>query len=106
MKKAVSSGDINRLIPLSKSAMALEKLIRTHHKIFLARQQGYENAIGNVVRHQILPLLGPDGAVAFLKWHYQNKPVPADVLESIKETINAQNEADLTYNKKQIPESV
>ena len=101
MKKAISSGDINRLVPLSKTALALEKLIRTHHKIFVARQQGFENAMENVVRHTLLPMLGPDSAVAFLKWHYQNKPVPAATLEAIKETINAPDEADLTYNKKQ-----
>ena len=34
IKKTASGGDISKLIPLSKAASALEKLIRTQHKIF------------------------------------------------------------------------
>jgi hypothetical protein len=34
IKKATSTGDVDKLIPLSKAAYALEKLIRTQQKIF------------------------------------------------------------------------
>jgi hypothetical protein len=34
MKKAVSGGDIQNLVPLVKTVLALEKLLRTRHKFF------------------------------------------------------------------------
>jgi len=104
IKKATSTGDVDKLIPLSKAAYALEKLIRTQHKIF-ASQNRLEDAIGNVARDIMAPMLGNDGAIAFLKWHYRDKPVPADILKAIQKQITTQNEAGLTYNKNQSPES-
>jgi hypothetical protein len=105
IKKAISGGDIRNLVPLTKAALALEKLIRTHHKIFLSRQLGIENALENVIRNVMLPL-SPGGAESFLKWHYRNKAVPRAFLEAIQRTNNGENEADLTYNKKQISEAI
>jgi hypothetical protein len=58
IKKAVSSDDIHRLIPLSKAAYALEKLIRTHHRIFLEKQDNLKTAMENVIRRVLVPL-GP-----------------------------------------------
>ena len=38
IKKAISGGDIKNLIPLTKAALALEKLIRTHHRFLMEKQ--------------------------------------------------------------------
>ena len=57
MKKAVSGGDIQNLVPLVKTVLALEKLIRTRAKIF-APQDDMENALKAVYRDVILPLIG------------------------------------------------
>ena len=35
IRKAVSGGDIANLVPLVKATSALEKLVRTHHKVFV-----------------------------------------------------------------------
>lgn len=59
MKKAVTSGDIHRLIPLSKAAYALEKLIRTHHRFLKERENSLEKAMENVIRNILVPL-GPN----------------------------------------------
>jgi hypothetical protein len=56
MKKAISGGDIQNLAPLVKTALALEKLLRTRHKIF-APQDSLENALKGVYRDLILPLI-------------------------------------------------
>ena len=53
-----------------------------------------------------MPMLGPDGAVSFLKSEYRDRPVPSDTLKAIQKQTNGQNETDLTYNKNQNPESV
>ena len=58
MKKAITSDDIHRLIPLSKAAYALEKLIRTHHRIFLEKQHSLETIVENGLRN-VLVSLGP-----------------------------------------------
>jgi hypothetical protein len=57
MKKAVSGGDIQNLVPLVKTALALEKLLRTRAKIFTP-QDNLENALKGVYRDVILPLIG------------------------------------------------
>jgi hypothetical protein len=59
MKKAVSGGDIQNLVPLVKTALALEKLLRTRHKIF-SPQDNLESALKGVYRDLILPLLNND----------------------------------------------
>jgi len=61
IKKAISGGDIGNLVPLVHAALALEKLIRTHHRIFLEKRNTLKLAVENVVRNVLLPL-GP-GAV-------------------------------------------
>jgi len=58
IKKAISGGDIKNLIPLTKAALALEKLIRTHHRFLMEKQNGYKDALKNVIRDVLVPL-GP-----------------------------------------------
>jgi hypothetical protein len=59
IKKAISGGDIKNLIPLTKAALALEKLIRTHHQFFAEKQDNLKAALRNVIRDVIIPF-GPD----------------------------------------------
>jgi hypothetical protein len=56
IKKAVTSGDIKNLTPLSKVAFALEKLIRTNHRFFLERQNRLQDAFKSVIKDILLPL--------------------------------------------------
>jgi hypothetical protein len=56
MKKAITVGDVTNLIPLSKAAFALEKLIRTNHRIFLEKQNKIKDAFKSVIRDILLPL--------------------------------------------------
>jgi hypothetical protein len=63
IKKAVISGEIADLIPLSKIIYALEKLIRTNHKIFGSSQKNWENAFRTIFRD----LIGPDGDTHILR---------------------------------------
>ena len=104
IKKATSTGNVDKLIPLSKAAYALEKLIRTQQKIF-GSQNKLETGIGNVFRNFLVPLLDSKGALAFLNSHYRDKPVPPETIKAVQKQLIAQNEADLTYNKNQSPES-
>ena len=57
LKKAVSGGDIQNLAPLVKTALALEKLLRTRHKISPPASD-LETTLKNVYRDVILPLWG------------------------------------------------
>ena len=75
IKKAVSTGDINHLVPLSKAAYALEKLIRTHHKIFLEKQESLNTAMENVIRRVLIPL-GPDAIRLVLTAKFPNEFPP------------------------------
>lgn len=59
IKKAVSGGDIKNLMPLVKAAFALEKLLRTDHRLFMEKQKGLKAAFNNVIRDVLVPL-GPD----------------------------------------------
>lgn len=104
IKKATSTGDVAKLIPLSKAAYALEKLIRTQQKVF-GSQNNLSVALENAIKDTLVPMLGPDGAASFLQWHYRGREVPQDVLKAIQKQITAKNEADLTYNKNQTTES-
>ena len=101
-KKAVSSGDIVKLVPLSKVAYALEKLIRTQHKLYAGN--GLRNNLKNAMRDLIIPFGGEKAAFAAIKnW------CGYDVLEESKEnqkTNNGENEAKSTYNEKPISEAV
>lgn len=94
-KKAISSGDIKKLVPLSKIALALEKLIRTHHKIFVSQRQGLETAMENAFRHVLVPM-GPDmvrRAAAFALPH----KFPLDTTSNTNQkTINDENESKST----------
>lgn len=99
IKKAISSGDIYNLIPLSKAALALEKLIRTHHKIFVARQLGIKDAMEKVFKN-LLATFGPDVVQKAAAFTLPDKFTPDTILTNQK-TNNIKNEAELTYNKKQ-----
>jgi hypothetical protein len=105
IKKAASTGDVDKLVPISKAAYALEKLIRTQQKVFGSARKN-EYAIDRVIRETILPMITPDGALSFLKSQYDKRDVPLETIKAIQKTINRQNEAGLTYNKNQTSESV
>lgn len=86
IKKAVISGDIKNLTPLSKIAFALEKLIRTNHKFYLERQNRLQDAFRNVITEVLVPL----GSHA----------IDATVIQYLKrpnqKTNNPQNKAEWT----------
>jgi hypothetical protein len=90
MKKAVTSDDIHRLIPLSKAAYALEKLIRTHHKIFIEKQDNLKTAMENVIRKVLVPL-GPKSIHLVLT----NK-FPAEYPPDKQKTNKPENESEYT----------
>lgn len=90
MKKAVTSDDIHRLIPLSKAAYALEKLIRTHHKLYLEKQASLTTAIENAIRHVLVPL-GPKAIYGTLSSKFPQEYPPEN-----NETNTPQNEPDKT----------
>jgi hypothetical protein len=56
IKKAISGGDERNLLLLVKAASALEKLIRTRHKITSAQRKGLKEAVANVIRDVLVPL--------------------------------------------------
>jgi hypothetical protein len=105
IKKASSTGEVSKLVPISKAAYALEKLIRTQQKVF-ASERKLEYPIDKVIRETVLPGLTPETALRFLTFQYDRRNVPPDTIKAIQKIINRQNEAGLTYNKNQISESV
>ncbi len=94
IKKAISGGDIYNLIPLSKAALALEKLIRTHHKIFVARQLGIKDAMEKVFKN-LLASFGPDMVQKAAAFALPDKFAP-DAVFTNQKTNHAENEAELT----------
>jgi hypothetical protein len=104
IKKAVSGGDVKNLVPLVKAAIALEKLIRTRHKFFMEKQHGLKAALENVIRNVLVPF-GTESVDSLLRYHYQVAPAPGTALNKSQKTNNMENEADLTYNQKQISEA-
>ena len=105
IKKAISSGDISRLIPLSKAAYALEKLIRTHRIILSEEGNSWENAIGNVIRDTMVPILTPELALAFINFQYQRRDISPETIKALQKIIDRQNESKLTENKNQKTEA-
>jgi hypothetical protein len=103
--KATSTGDVAKLVPLSKAAQALEKLIRTQHKIFNS-QDKLTNAMRNVIMYSIVPMLTSQDALSFLNNHYPHITSEPAVLDAIKNQIDPGIEADFTENKKQSTGSV
>jgi hypothetical protein len=104
IKKAVSGGDIRNLVPLVKATTALEKLIRTHHKVFVSESGRLDAACDTVYRHVLLPLgvgirTADDGRrfYATTDETTENEPIPI--------TNRPQNEADLTYNEYRLNEA-
>jgi hypothetical protein len=90
IKKAVTSDDIHRLIPLSKAAYALEKLIRTHHRLYLEKQQNLHIAMENVIRN-VLFSLGPEAIHLVITAKY-----PDMLLSTNQKTNTPKNEPDKT----------
>ena len=56
IKKAISGGDERNLLLLVRAAGALEKLIRTRHKITATQRKGLKEAVANVIRDVLVPL--------------------------------------------------
>jgi hypothetical protein len=104
IKKAVSGGDIKNLVPLVKATTALEKLIRTHHRVFVGESKRLETAAGNVYRNVLMPfgvrIKTTDTGEKFYAMTaplIKNEPNPI--------TNSLENEADLTYNENRINEA-
>ena len=61
VRKAVSGGEVKHLMPLAKVIFAMEKLIRTHHKLFVDEKQNQlETAMKNVFTSVLEPMGGKD----------------------------------------------
>lgn len=90
IKKTVSSGDTVKLIPLSKALYALEKIIRTHHRLYSG--SGLQTALKRTMKELIIPLGDERAAFEAMKnW------CGYDVAEKTKEnqkTNGPQNEAE------------
>jgi len=103
IKKAISGGDIKNLVPLVKATVALEKLIRTNHKIYVEKQDGLKNALKNVVRDIMLPMDSGDLTLTVVRNWAEYAEV--DINGAGPKTKKAENEADLTYNQKRLSEA-
>jgi len=75
IKKAITGGDMKNLAPLVQATVALEKLIRTHHRLFMEKRNSLKLVVENVVRNVLLPL-GPAAVDSVLARHVsgQNRP--------------------------------
>jgi hypothetical protein len=97
IKKAVTSGDIADLIPLSKITYALEKLIRTHQTFFVSEDSKYEHfkkALEKVQR-EISGPSRPDSLKPYAGCRQiQSPPLSAVVIN--EKTIDPQNKAGST----------
>jgi len=67
IKQAISGGDERNLLLLVKAASALEKLIRTRHKIKSDQRKGFKEAIGNVINDILIPMGVNIGSAAIAK---------------------------------------
>ena len=102
IKKAVSSGDTLKLIPLAKAAYALEKLIRTNHKLY--QGDNWVEHRKNLMRNGIIPIGGEKLAFYAIKNWCGYTEEEAD--EKFQYSNDVQPEAGLTYNEKPKSESV
>ena len=75
IKKAISGGDIKNLVPLVQATVALEKLIRTHHRLFMQKRNTLKLVVENVIRNVLLPL-GPDAVDSVLARHVSGQYRP------------------------------
>ena len=100
IKKAVTGGNIDHLVPLVKATVALEKLIRTHHKIYGGRRDDLKNALKNTVRDIMLPL-DPSGKFALTAVRNWADYSGVEINEAGRKTNDAGIEPDLTYNENQ-----
>jgi hypothetical protein len=76
-KSANGRGNIKNLRILVNAALALEKLIRTRHKVF-APENKFENAVRNVFRDIIYPLGGEQVIRSFAHELYPDEFPPAE----------------------------
>jgi hypothetical protein len=97
IKKAVTSGDVADLIPLSKITYALEKLIRTHQTFFAVEDSKYERykkALEKVMREVVVPS-DSDISNLFVACPQIQSLLPSGAAINEK-TIDPQNEAKPT----------
>src|SRR4030042_1712673 len=104
IKKAVSGGDIKNLVPLVKAATALEKLIRTHQKVFVGDKKRLDTAFSNVYRDVLMPF-GVRIATAKKGNRYYTMAVPGTENEPHRLTNNPAKKTGLTYNENRINKS-
>ncbi len=95
IKRAVTSGEISDLIPLSKIIYALEKLIRTNHKVF-ARQDKLSEAMRNVYRDILVPIGGWRMIAQKAHKDFPDEFPPVPDTDEGEETNNTQNEPELS----------
>jgi hypothetical protein len=96
IKKAISGGDIDHLLPLSRAVYALEKLVRTHHRIFVAAKQNVlETGIRNVFNEILLPIGGIDLARKAAHSVFPDEFPPGTPSNQDQKTNNGLNEAGL-----------
>jgi hypothetical protein len=97
IKKAVTSGDVADLIPLSKITYALEKLIRTHQKFFVLEDSKYEHfrkALEKIER-EIGGRSSSDVSNSFIA-NPQIQSLPLSPVANNEKTIDPQNKAGST----------
>ena len=56
IKKAVTCGDVKNLVPLTRAAESLEKLVRTQHRLYLGKRDKLKFAVKDVISEVLLPL--------------------------------------------------
>jgi hypothetical protein len=67
IKKSISGGDERNLLLLVKAASALEKLIRTRHRISADQKNSFKEAIGNVIKDILIPMGVDIGSSVIIK---------------------------------------
>jgi len=92
MKKALTGGDTKNLVPCVKTALALEKLIRTDYKIN-GKKDDHREALKNFMKRLIIPLGGREAAFGAIK-AWCGYDIEKEIDEAQK-TNNGQDEANL-----------
>jgi hypothetical protein len=92
IKNAVSGQDVSSLAPIVKATLALEKLLRTRHKIFGA-QNKLENGVRKIFREMLMPIGGIDMVKTFAHSQYPDEFPPFPPASPNEKTDNHQNES-------------
>jgi hypothetical protein len=91
IKNAVSGKDVSSLVPIVKATLALEKLLRTRHKIFGA-QNKLEGGVRKIFREILMPIGGIDLVRGLAHFEYPDEFPPFPPTVQDQKTDNPQNE--------------